>query len=121
LIDIVHCDGRKEQVALLPGSYTVGRMHADLTLAGDRNLSRRHAQLDILHKVVRIHDLGSTCGTFDASGVRVEAPHALRSGDWVRLGRTQLHVAQVAQIAATDASSATALTNPELDLDLGDA
>lgn len=120
-IEVTHCDGSKEQFSLPPGSYTVGRIRADVTLAGDRNVSRLHAQLEVLHKAVRLQDLDSTYGTFDSSGARVEEPYTMRAGDWLMLGRTKLEIIAVAEIAVAGSSPATAMTQPELELDLGDA
>jgi pSer/pThr/pTyr-binding forkhead associated (FHA) protein len=120
LIEIVHCDGRRETFALRPGNHTVGRADSDLTLRGDRNLSRSHARLEVSHKLVRVHDLGSSCGTFEPNGERITSPHSMRKGDWVVLGRTELHVLALAELVAV-AESAAAMTQPELELELGEA
>lgn len=120
-IEVTHCDGGKERFSLPPGSYTVGRIKADVTLAGDRNVSRLHAKLEVLHKAVRLQDLDSTYGTFDSSGARVEEPYTMRVGDWLMLGRTKLQVTAVAELAVAGSSASTAMTQPELELDLGDA
>jgi predicted component of type VI protein secretion system len=120
LIEIVHCDGRRETFSLQPGSHTIGRANCDLTLLGDRNLSRQHARIEVQHKLIRVHDLSSTCGTFEPNGERIRAPHPLRRGDWIVLGRTQLHVLSLAEVVAI-AESAAAMTQPELELDLGEA
>jgi hypothetical protein len=105
---------------LRPGSYSVGRTNCDLLLTGDRNVSRRHATLDVSHKLVRLTDLNSSCGTFDPSGARVEEPYSMCAGDWVVLGRTKLRVVSVAEISEATGRSSSAMTQPELELDLGD-
>jgi pSer/pThr/pTyr-binding forkhead associated (FHA) protein len=118
-IEITHCDGRKETFSFAPGSYTVGRIQCDITVTDDRNLSRSHAKLEILHKAVRLEDLGSACGTFDANGLRIEQPYTMRAGDCLVLGRTKLQILSVAEVVP-GCSDSSAMTQPELELDLSE-
>jgi pSer/pThr/pTyr-binding forkhead associated (FHA) protein len=94
--------GMPERLMLTEGTtYTIGRFNmstnldkeVDLTVygAGERGVSRTHAQLHIQDNSVFITDLGSTNGTF-ISGKRLtpHVPTLLHKGDEVLLGRLQV-------------------------------
>ena len=70
---------------------TLGRAPDNSVHIPDDGLSRRHARIECQHGAYWLSDLGSTNGTF-VNQVRLTAPHALRSGDVIRLGRTHLAV-----------------------------
>jgi Inner membrane component of T3SS, cytoplasmic domain len=90
ILHIVFSDGRREERALAPGVYRIGREQGDLVL-GDPNTSALHAELRVHGPSnAEIVDLGSTNGTFDASGQRLTAPSALVPHRPVRLGNTTL-------------------------------
>lgn len=89
-IRIRYADGRVEERALDVGSYRVGRLEGDIVLEGDRNVSRRHARLELIPGVARLLDLHSTCGTFTEYGKRIEGVHLLRIGESVRMGNSYL-------------------------------
>lgn len=63
---------------------TIGREGCDITI-GDPDVSRRHAEIQIVGAVLSIQDLGSTNGTF-VNGERIDQPRSLRDGDEVRIG-----------------------------------
>ncbi len=73
--------------------YTIGREGCDLTIAGDRHISRRHAQISYEGGIFYLLDFGSSNGTF-VNEARVEAnkPTPLSSdiGAQIRLGKTTL-------------------------------
>lgn len=92
---LVLSDGRELTLGSRP--VVIGRLpECDITF-DDSNLSRRHAEItvadasdgrqDSRHQEPRyiVTDLGSTNGT-KVNGVRIDAPHALRTGDVVTLG-----------------------------------
>lgn len=74
-------------VFLIPeGESVVGRdATADLSLAGESTVSRRHAQLIREGDRVRIQDLGSTNGAY-VNGAKVESSLELHDGDQVQFG-----------------------------------
>jgi hypothetical protein len=75
------------EFALAPGQYTVGRREADLLLADDNQVSRRHAQLAVSEAgEATLTDAGSTNGTF-VNNQRVETI-VLAPGDVIRIGTT---------------------------------
>jgi ABC-type multidrug transport system ATPase subunit/uncharacterized membrane protein len=79
--------GRSQNSTLQIESPGVSRQHARLVLQEDRFL---------------IEDLGSSNGTF-VNGERISAPHALKNGDSIGLGRTVLleYQVELPAIAAT--------------------
>jgi hypothetical protein len=77
------------------GTYTIGREAGDIVL-GDPNVSSRHAQLSVDAAGVSIRDVGSTNGTFDATGKRLSTPLRLAPNQWVRLGECIIMVVSVA-------------------------
>ena len=68
----------------------VGRAAAcTLTLAGDDEVSGRHARFFIQSRRLLLEDLGSTNGTW-LNGVRLVAPSPLSPGDVLQCGQTEL-------------------------------
>jgi hypothetical protein len=88
-IRITHPDGRIEERTLITGSYDVGREAGQLVLP-DPNVSARHARLEVQAGNVLLIDLGSSNGTYAASGERLSAPHVLEPGQAMRLGSTTI-------------------------------
>jgi Mg-chelatase subunit ChlD len=73
--------------------FTIGREGCNLNFAGDRHISRRHAQISYTNGVFYLTDFGSSNGTF-INEARIEAnkPTPLSSdiGAQIRLGKTTL-------------------------------
>lgn len=70
---------------LKPGEHTIGRQDAELELAGDNQVSRRHTSLSVNeHGIVTLTDAGSTNGTF-VNNQRIQSIE-LAPGDTVRIG-----------------------------------
>jgi pSer/pThr/pTyr-binding forkhead associated (FHA) protein len=61
----------------------VGREQADLVFSDDPYLSERHCRFELLGDEWRVHDLGSVNGVY----LKLTAPHALRDGDYLLLGK----------------------------------
>ncbi len=79
-----------ERVFQVSGALRVGRHpQCDIVLP-DPSVSRNHALLDVHRGDLIVHDAGSTNGTY-VNGERVET-RALRRGDVVAFGKTQLRV-----------------------------
>ena len=79
----------------------IGRMaRGDGNLAGDIEISRRHARIWRDGSAYMLEDLGSMNGTF-VNGRRLEAPFTLSSGDEIQMGGTTVVVGSIA--AATPA------------------
>lgn len=64
---------------------------AQLRIAVDRFISRRHARLDVQGAQVILEDLRSTNGTF-VEGDRLEGKTELHNGQLFRIGRTWLEI-----------------------------
>ncbi len=98
---------------------TVGASDAnDLALPWDRTVSRLHAVLERFPAGWSIHDLGSTNGT-TVNGEALAGPRALRPGDQVRVGSTQLvyRAGRTGSVTATEAAEpAPDLTRRERDV-----
>ena len=75
----------------------VGRdLAAEICLAKDEMVSRRHARIWCADGVFRVDDLGSTNGTF-VNERRIVEPTPLRPGDEIRVGQTTIRVVQAPQ------------------------
>jgi pSer/pThr/pTyr-binding forkhead associated (FHA) protein len=69
---------------------TLGRgAQNDLSLDSDDFASARHAKIEPRRDGVWIEDVGSTNGTY-VNGARLSTPRALRPGDVIRVGSTDL-------------------------------
>lgn len=84
---LVKADG---SILIVPdGEQTVGRDDtADIVVAGESSVSRKHASLTREGDAVTIKDLGSSNGTF-VNGKRISAQQTLRPGDTVQFGGAQ--------------------------------
>jgi len=79
-----------ELFLLSDGELIVGReAPAEIVLAGDGSVSRRHASISIVGETVTVSDLGSTNGTF-VNGAKVASPVTLRHSDSVQFGSAKL-------------------------------
>jgi FHA domain-containing protein len=97
---ITHCSGKVEERTLLRGRYRVGR-DAQITLA-DPYVSASHAELEVHAHGVIITDLGSTNGTFDATGNQLVGPSALLINRPVWLGASTITWLDLAAVPRTD-------------------
>lgn len=74
-----------------PGQHVIGRVDAELLLADDNQVSRRHAQLNVEQDgLATLSDLGSTNGTF-VNNQRVQSIQ-LCPGDVVQVGTSSFKV-----------------------------
>ena len=78
-----------QQLALPAGVITLGRAHDCSVPIKDRFLSRRHAEIVHDDGAWILRDCGSVNGTL-LNGVRVLAPQALRPGDRIGLGDSEV-------------------------------
>lgn len=93
----------------LADELIIGRGAVGLgSLAGDDQLSRRHAAITRLGRAWSIADLGSTNGTV-VNGTRISGPTPLSAGDTIRVGRSTL---EVALGTAAPAPSGTSVPSP---------
>ena len=86
---IQHAGGRVEERELGPGSYRIGREHADIVLA-HASVSAHHAQLEVTPQRVVLTDAGSRNGSFEPSGRRIAQPYTLVPEQPIRLGAIAL-------------------------------
>jgi hypothetical protein len=71
--------------------YTIGREECDLTIAGDRHISRKHAKITYENGIFYILDYGSSNGTFvNEAQIAVNVPTPLSTdiGANIRVGKT---------------------------------
>jgi pSer/pThr/pTyr-binding forkhead associated (FHA) protein len=66
--------------------WTIGREGCDISVT-DSDVSRKHAEVEIVAGELSIQDLGSTNGTY-VNGERIDQPRRLSSGDEIRMGST---------------------------------
>ncbi|MFH1842641.1 MAG: SpoIIE family protein phosphatase [bacterium] len=80
----------------------VGRGSGNEINLDEQSISREHAEILVGRDEVRIHDLGSSNGTF-INGQRIAGPRLLKPGDEVRFGSVSLSVlATLAEAAETE-------------------
>ncbi|HEY3817761.1 MAG TPA: sigma 54-interacting transcriptional regulator [Polyangiaceae bacterium] len=87
-----------------PSGVLVGQSAACDVRLTDRQVSRRHVELDVTDKGLRLVDLDSTNGT-SVAGVRVTEAY-LVGGEIVRLGQTALRIVRALSSAKAEASTA---------------
>ena len=88
-----------------PTRTLIGQSPACEIRLSDREVSRRHAALELVGRRLRLTDLGSTNGTFVDGVAVVEA--LLRGDEIVRLGSTALRVEPVSSAPAATLPAAT--------------
>jgi two-component system, NtrC family, response regulator HydG len=89
-------DGADRGMAVLvsasrPSPLLIGQSSSCELRLADRQVSRRHAAVDVVGSRLHLTDLGSTNGTV-VNGVSVTSAH-LRGGEIVRMGETAVEVA----------------------------
>lgn len=72
----------------------IGRSPEVALVVWDDNMSREHAQLEVLGPDLILTDLGSRNGTY-VNGERISAPHKLKDGDRISMGKTMILVSLV--------------------------
>ncbi|HTQ43310.1 MAG TPA: sigma 54-interacting transcriptional regulator [Polyangiaceae bacterium] len=83
-----------------PSGVLVGQSSACDVRLTDRQVSRRHVELDVTDKGLRVTDLDSTNGTF-VTGVRIHEAY-LVGGEVVRLGQTALRIVRALSSARAE-------------------
>ncbi|MGE0448626.1 MAG: SpoIIE family protein phosphatase [Vicinamibacterales bacterium] len=86
---VVDAQGRRT-VTVQSGPFTIGRSPDTQLQLADAHVSRRHAELVQQGTAWHVRDLGSRGGTF-VNDTRVDDA-ALKSGDRIRIGNTELKV-----------------------------
>jgi ABC transport system ATP-binding/permease protein len=81
------------------GEIVIGREDVDLVL-DDAEVSRHHATVRRVGRILEVEDLGSSNGTF-VDGERIEGPTQVGAGARLRVGDTILAVEGVLPIQAT--------------------
>ncbi len=77
-------DGERRDFAVAEGESVLGRRRDCTLRIGTPDVSRRHCELTVAGKLVKVRDLGSSNGTF-VNGKRV-AESPLRAGDKLSVG-----------------------------------
>jgi pSer/pThr/pTyr-binding forkhead associated (FHA) protein len=83
-----------EEIALPIGVTLIGRDATCRVTIFDSLISRRHARIQCDGQHAAIEDLGSRNGT-RVNGVLIDGPHAIREGDRISIGSSELVVAVV--------------------------
>jgi hypothetical protein len=84
-------------------SFTIGREPGNGIVINDAEVSRKHARMSQQGTTYTIEDLGSTNGTF-VNGVRLTAPHALRSGEVIAFGEQISMVFEAVEVSDPNAT-----------------
>ena len=80
-----------DTVVLRHGKFTVGRSTAVHIYLPDKTVSRKHAEISVTPTGVRVHDLGSSNGTF-VDGEQVSSA-TVKTGQHLRFGRVSFELA----------------------------
>ncbi len=112
---LIECTGprRGHRHELSFGAQVIGRAGEATIELDDRDVSRRHAQLEVTADRITVEDLGSKNGVF-ARGRRIEGAVRLSHGDRFDIGGVTLEVdhigAKVGEVLA--AGGETTMTRP---------
>jgi len=92
-------EGEEETLTLDQSELTIGRSPDNQLVLSGSAISRHHARVFADRYGYFIEDLASSCGTY-LNGRRLEstAPHELKSGDLIRLGKLQIQFVHEHQI-----------------------
>lgn len=71
--------------------YSIGRQSANDIVVSDEQVSRRHAEVQVIPNGILVTDLGSSNGTF-INGTRVSSPQTIGPGDTLQVGTTVLRL-----------------------------
>ncbi|MFQ3582397.1 MAG: SpoIIE family protein phosphatase [Chloracidobacterium sp.] len=91
--------GASFEVLLKGFRLTIGRSSRNDVCLNDPFVSRLHAEIRRDGECFVLHDSGSANGTYH-NGRRIESSTALQLGDIIRVGETELHVADVTTYAS---------------------
>jgi FHA domain-containing protein len=91
VLEVVGGRDRGARFTMVTDTLTIGRESEMDAVLSDPRASRRHARLYVQGDALIVEDLGSTSGTA-LNGVRLAGPAALRAGDRLRMGETELLV-----------------------------
>ena len=122
-LQIVHVDGRAEELPLSSRGIRIGRSRQadnDIVLAQDPMVSKRHARFAVEGGRMLLYDEGSTNGT-QLRGASVPAGQGwpLADGDTVSIGRTKITV-QLLGDSATIPAPGAAPMSPVTPLPVGE-
>lgn len=104
-----------KEVAINAPRFFIGRSEECHLRANSDAISRRHCAITINDGDVQIRDLGSRNGTF-VNGVRIDGPHAIQTGDQLRIGPLEFLVTYVksSKSAAKSTTDSSLLSDDEM-------
>jgi|GEM_PF-531487 len=100
-LTIVDDEGKRTDLLLSRGEYTIGRDEGNTVRLTDRNISRKHMVLRKVDGSWAVEDLNSYNGVF-VNGARVSGVQPLNHGDLIQVGDYRLEVTDEARGAAVD-------------------
>ena len=103
-LDIVEPQGRRTIAVSETDSYLIGRSSECQLQLSDAQVSRRHCELRHVASGWLIRDCGSRFGTFLNNQRVGETDTPLRPGDRLRVGQTEVHVADPASSQTASAA-----------------
>ncbi|MDB4944262.1 MAG: hypothetical protein JWP97_3796 [Labilithrix sp.] len=122
---VVSLEGPPGRIQVQPPSAILGRDPRSPIPLQDPGVSWRHAEITISGQHVYVRDLGSSTGTW-VNGSAVTTPKAMRDGDRVRIGATELLVrialeggARMSEAAASLVRSGVGEPKPHLEVRTG--
>jgi pSer/pThr/pTyr-binding forkhead associated (FHA) protein len=103
-LTIVDDEGKRTDLLLSRGEYTIGRDEGNTVRLTDRNISRKHMVLRKVEGSWAVEDLNSYNGVF-VNGTRVSGVQRLHHGDLIQVGDYRLEVTDEARVAAVDSAA----------------
>jgi len=102
-VELVNIEGRVSRYKIVIDCWpaTIGRANDANVRLPDREISRRHCQLELRDGIPAIHDLGSTNGTYVNGRNITDSP--VMPGDRVQLGNMLVLVQYVPEAAGAQA------------------
>lgn len=116
VLDVKRADGSSMQFTLSKHTTLIGRSHRlgnDLVIDWDGMVSKRHAQITLTPEGFVITDLNSTNGVW-VNEQRISRSRALRNGDVIRLGATEMVFSDTSARASLQVPPRTPVRKPRL-------
>ncbi len=116
---VASIDGRQSVVTINKPVFTIGRSRHggnDLIISGDGQVSKRHIRIELEpDHGATLYDLASTNGTF-VNGKLVPVNTALRHGDIIEIGQTQLQFQRESELRQPEVPAAQqAVADPPME------
>jgi len=92
VIEIMYPDGSDDLLEISEPIRVIGRSRSAAHIhVEDKKVSGKHAKIEHTERQIRVHDIGSTNGTF-FHGQRIQGPFNMHPGESFRVGNTTIRL-----------------------------